>query len=525
MNQKFFLKLFIFGLLLLWLGLFLGQFINLTTADLGRHLKNGEVFLAEFFQHDFKNKVLSKNFYSYTNSDFSFQNHHWGSGIIFFIVWQLFGFSGLSLFFIFLYLVTFSIFFWIANKKSNFPITVLFSILLIPLIGDRAEIRPEVFSYLFSAIFVAILLLFREQKISLKILAPSLFFLQILWVNLHIYFVFGPIILTSFILEEIIKKQPKNRIKILLLCLLLILAAFFINPQGWQIFNLLFIFQNYGYQIVENQSIVFLEKWGLSNPNFFLYKTAALLLLISSIFVLIKKWPRPPLFFYLPTFFLGALAFWSIRNFSLFALFALPTFSFNSQVLKNWLNGKYISISQMKLFLFSIGVAIVFFFNFFSQLNNFSPTRGNAGLGLLPGVNGSANFFKENNLSGPIFNNYDIGGYLIFHLFPKEKIFVDNRPEAYPTDFFQNIYIPLQEDEEFWKEKSKEYQFNVIFFYRHDATPWGQPFLIKRIQDPDWSPVFVDNHTIILIKRDGVNQKVIEKYEIPQEYFRIIKSR
>ncbi len=524
MKQRAFLKLLIFGLLLIWLGLFLAQSINLTTADLGRHLKNGEVFLDEFFQYSFGNEVLSKNFYSYNHLDFSFQNHHWGSGVVFFVVWQLFGFSGLSLFFIFLNLLAFSIFFWIAGKKSNFPTAFLFAVLLIPLIGNRAEIRPEVFSNLFAAIFVAFLFLFREGKISFKILAPSLFLLQVLWVNLHIYFVLGPIILASFILEEIIKRRSKNRIKNLLFCFLLVLVALLISPQGWQIFNLLFIFQDYGYLTIENQSIGFLEGLGLTNPNFFLYKAAALLLLISSIFVLIKKWPRPPLFFYLPTFLLAALAFLAIRNFSLFALFALPALSFNSHVFKNWLNEKHASVSQTKWLLFFIGVAAVFSFNFFSQFNNFSTVRSSARLGLLPEVNGSANFFKENSLSGPVFNNYDIGSYLIFHLFPEEKIFVDNRPEAYPAGFFQNVYIPLQEDEGLWEEKSKESQFNVIFFYRHDITPWAQPFLIKRIKDPDWFPVFVDDYAIILLKRNEINKNVIEKYEIPQEYFRIIKT-
>ena len=149
MSQRIFIKFFIFVLLLLWLTLFLAKSVNLTTADLGRHLKNGQVFLTEFSQHGFKNEVLSKNFYSYTYRDFPFQNHHWGSGVIFFIIWKLFGFVGLSLFFIFLNLWTFSIFFWLANKKSNFPIAVLFAVLLIPLIGYRAEVRPEVFSYLF----------------------------------------------------------------------------------------------------------------------------------------------------------------------------------------------------------------------------------------------------------------------------------------------------------------------------------------------------------------------------------------
>ena len=76
---------------------------------------------------------------------------------------------------------------------------------------------------------------------------------------------------------------------------------------------------------------------------------------------------------------------------------------------------------------------------------------GDAQLGLLPKINAAADFYKTNKIQGPIFNNYDIGGYLIFHLYP-EKIFVDNRPEAYPTSFFQDVYIPMQENNDIWKE-------------------------------------------------------------------------
>lgn len=516
------IKFFLFSFLLVWLGLFLAQKINLTTADLGRHLKNGEIFLSN---PSFKNEILSKNFYSFTHPDFPFQNHHWGSGIIFFIIFKLFNFKGLSIFFIFLSLLTFSIFFWIAQKKSNFSIAFLVSILLIPLVAARAEIRPEIFSYLFSGIFLALLFLFQEEKISPKVLLISLFIIEIFWVNLHIYFIFGLIILAAFLLEEIIKWQSKKRIQILLISLFLLLIAFLFNPQGWRIFNLIFIFKNYGYLLVENQSIRFLEKLNFIDPNFLLFKIIAFLLLVSSILILIKRRRNSSFSFHLPAILLAGMAFLAIRNFTLFALFALPTLSLNAYILKDWLKEELFFSSEMKWIFFSIGATIIFFFNFFSQYNNFPPSKGNFGLGLLPEVNKSIEFFKENGLSGPIFNNYDIGNFLIFHLFPEEKVFVDNRPEAYPASFFKEEYIPMQEKEEIWQKLNDFYKFNVIFFYRHDATPWAQPFLIKRLEDPNWTPVFVDDFTIIFLKNNQKNQAVIEKYRIPKEYFQIIKTK
>jgi hypothetical protein len=145
-------------------------------------------------------------------------------------------------------------------------------------------------------------------------------------------------------------------------------------------------------------------------------------------------------------------------------------------------------------------------------------------IGLNPAINRSADFFRTVNIHGPIFNNYDIGGYLIFHLFPERRVFVDNRPEAYSAKFFNETYKPMQESETKWHEVDSRINFNVIYFMRHDMTEHAQPFLIRRIADPDWAPVYVDAWNIILLKRNQINRKIIKEYELPQEMFRSVKS-
>jgi hypothetical protein len=87
------------------------------------------------------------------------------------------------------------------------------------------------------------------------------------------------------------------------------------------------------------------------------------------------------------------------------------------------------------------------------------------------------------------------------------------------VDFFQKLYVPMQENEDFWQEKLKEYGFNTIYFYRHDATPWAQPFLINRIKDPEWVPVFVDNYVLILVRNNDINQGIIKSHALPEEIF------
>ena len=100
---------------------------------------------------------------------------------------------------------------------------------------------------------------------------------------------------------------------------------------------------------------------------------------------------------------------------------------------------------------------------------------------------------------------------------------MDNRPEAYPKEFFSQIYIPMQENNDVWKKELEKEKFNVIYFDRLDYTPWSQRFLIERVKDIEWAPVYVDAETIIFLKRNEKNKNVIDKYELPQSMFSIKK--
>jgi hypothetical protein len=79
----------------------------------------------------------------------------------------------------------------------------------------------------------------------------------------------------------------------------------------------------------------------------------------------------------------------------------------------------------------------------------------------------------------------------------------------------------MQENETVWRNVETKYGFEVIYFYYRDITPWAQPFLIRRIKDPEWAPLFADQYAVIFARRGGVNQALIDKYEIPKSVFRI----
>ena len=488
--------------------LLLSHGINLVTADLGRHIENGKLFFSDFH-------VIATNTYSYTYPDFPVHNHHWLSGVFFYLVFRISGFAGTHLAFLAASAAAFLIFLRIAQKKAWLFLASTAALLFLPVIAERTEVRPEALSYLLAGIFFFLLLKYREGGLSGKMLALGLGLLQALWVNLHIYFFVGWVLAGTFLFESILATGFKSaRTKAFGLIFVLVLAASLVNPFTYHgALAPLTIFHEYGYRLVENQPVWFLQKV-MNRPNLLYFEVMLALLVVSFIPTLVrnrKKVQPAELIFALGFGAAGALA---LRNFTIFGLFAFPLFAENiarlfpagtvsSRVPKRMLAGAVLLV----ILLFATGEM--------RKVYAYPPLA----IGLLSGNDGSARFFLEHKLAGPVFNNYDIGGYLIHYLYPQEKVFVDNRPEAYPREFFNEVYIPIQENENVWKQQDARFGFNAIVFSYHDYTPWAQTFLQARLGDPLWTPVYADEFVLIFLRRNEKNAALISQFEIARERF------
>ncbi|KKS37136.1 hypothetical protein A2380_02260 [candidate division WWE3 bacterium RIFOXYB1_FULL_43_24] len=489
-------------LLFSYLGLFLLSKINLVIVDLGRHLTNGKIFLEQ-------GTVLGTNLYSYTHPDFPVVTHHWGVGVIYYIVHTLAGFNGLTVLGVLLASLTTFFLYKNSQNRGSFLIFAAVALLLFPLFASRKEVRPESFSYLLVAVYVYIFESFKSGRLSLKFMYPLLFLLQVFWVNIHIFFVFGLLITFIYVLHRVaVEKSINLRYKMLAL-LFLIVTASLINPffiEGLLTpFN---IFKNYGYMIAENQSAFFMQRL---TPKFeyFYFEVIVAFFIGCLSFLFYKKKFGENLPLTLVSLMFTFLALRYVRAFPLFVVGSTPLFVTALGYIKDKVL-VYVALTSLLLLSFIPG-------------SFFSPFQRGFGMGLGKDSLGSAEFFLNNGLKGPVFNNYDIGSYLIYGLYPREKVFVDNRPEAYPEYFFKQIYVPMQESEEKWKEVEEQYKFNVIFFYRRDFTPWAQPFLITRLDDPEWVPVYVDDFALILVRNGAPNEDLIKRYRLPPEMFIVTK--
>lgn len=508
--QKF-LAACVVVLLFSFYGVFLTHKINLVTADLGRHLKNGEVFVQT-------GHVVGTNFYSYTNPDFRTLNHHWGSGALFYLISVVGGFPAVELFFIAVSMAALALFFSVAAERIGLGAAALLAIPIIPLFAERTEVRPEVLTSLFIGLFLWLLVRFWRDEQKRK----SLWFLpllMLLWVNTHIYFFLGFAVAGTFLGEYLVRRDW-SRFTYLLLVFGATLFAALINPFGVSgVLAPFTIFKNYGYDLMENKSLFFLQRLGIHEPNFLIFEIVFGILLLGFVVAALKGYRKVPFSFVLLGAGFSAMAWFSIRNFTLFGLVALPLSAYALSVIFSV--DRLNPADRVRQKIAAGLLAFLLVASMSGEWGRYFPYWREPGLGLESKNTTAADFLNNEKIQGPIFNNYDIGGYLIYYLYPAEKVFVDNRPEAYPVAFFKETYIPMQEDESHWKEAEGWYRFNAIVFSYHDATPWAQKFLISRIQDASWIPVFVDSQVLVLLKQNEHNKPVIAKYEIPRDRFRV----
>ena len=126
----------------------------------------------------------------------------------------------------------------------------------------------------------------------------------------------------------------------------------------------------------------------------------------------------------------------------------------------------------------------------------------NRGWGQVSNETQLVEFVQDHKLSTPIFNNYDIGSYLIYKFYPDLPVFVDNRPEAYSKDFLQNTYIAAQQDPEIWHSLVEEHQIQSVIYGIQDITPWARTFVSFIENSDNWERVYLDQAVAVWVVKD-----------------------
>ncbi len=469
--------------------------------DLGRHIKLGEIITQTW-------QVPKVNLFSYTNPDFPFINTHWLFGVIAY----LFNQAGILSLLLVVKLIIFLFSVWLTIKiipKEKTALLLPIGFILLHVLRERTELRPEIFSFLFTASTYYILEKFSKYRSSDRStnIPKSIFFLpliQLIWINTHIYFFVG-LILQAIFFIHLIYQQLRSHIlsgKLKLLAVIFILSVIvsLLNPNGLAgLFYPLNVTKNYGYTIVENQTMFLLESINFRDPNFLFVKLSVAITAISILLALIKRGSEVKNI--LISVFGMVLALINVRSFPYLVFLSFPA------VLLNLPQFKFRGLIKSLTWIFIPLLFVESYLYLNGDYYRFNDKYINPGLEFQQSVKGAMDFVLEKNLPQPIFNNFDIGSYIIYRAYPKYKVFVDGRPEAYPADFFQQIYIPIQGDYAKFKEAEKVYGFKIVIFSHTDQTPWGRNFLQNIVKDPDWKLVYIDDFMVVLTRSEIIREK------------------
>lgn len=517
------------------------------SQDLGRHIKSGQLILET-------GRVASVNQFSYTYPDYPFINHHWLFQVITALAYSTVGIDTLLwVKIIILLTASFLTLKIIPQEKQVWILSLGF--LFFHILRERTELRPEIFSFLFTSLTLYILFKFYYQfkfekantknetisndknhkfkifrqfpkeigrvisKLRTCFARPcdaSVFgfralymlpLIELVWTNTHIYFPIGLILQGIFLGTFLIKKEYQAT-KTLTLSLTLSIFVTLSNPNFLSGALYPFkIFSNYGYTIAENQTIFLLESLGFANPNFLFVKLAFGILVVTAIYCLFKKkfdillikTDRSQAL--LSLIGLGsAFALLNTRSFPYLVLVSFPALVRLLPSLK--VNSWSVMVNVL--------VAVTLLGESLFYLNGDYYRYKDEGVKVelkaeQPGKP-ALDFILENKLPQLIFNNFDIGSYITYRAYPEYKVFVDGRPEVYPSDFFKQTYIPMQEDPKKFISETSKRGIKTVIFSITDQTPWAGQFFKNMNQNADWKMVYLDDAIVVYVKSSEVKR-------------------
>ncbi|MBF0385849.1 MAG: tetratricopeptide repeat protein [Candidatus Omnitrophica bacterium] len=477
-------------------------------SDLLFHLKSGQ-YISE------QGAVPTKEVFSFTMDGKGWINHEWLFQIILFFTANRFGSSGLVLFQVLIYLLIFYFFILISGKnRSNYLLIGLF--LAFVTFTFRIQLRPEAISLLF---FTASLF-FIKGRFNFYRHIFILFIMQVLWVNIHGFFFLGPLVFAINFLSYFARKhfklpynwnavsriEAKEYRRILLIPAVMALACLF-NPQGingalypyFVLRDLLSGSAQFFTNIEELQN-----PWGIDSLLSFR------LLAILSLAVLFWKRRDLDLSFLLILALSFFFAGFAVRNILFFAAASVAFISVSTDlsaakehslnkgewpklILSLFLRGSIILALCGGIFLFVqksggvLALTIKKGDSFDRFTSKFAPVE-------------AIKFFKENNISGNVFNDFNSGQALIYYCFPSIKVLIDARSEVYGREFYSFYKMALKGNTGIFEVLEKEFDIGIVFL---SSLFTSSPDTLSQylLRNPKWELAYLDYDGIVFLKK------------------------
>jgi hypothetical protein len=461
-------------LAVVFLGLFAMTARNVTDPDVWWHLKTGQ-YIAEH------RSVPHSDPFSYTRAGEPWVAHEWLTEVLLYELERTTGFGGLIVVFSALLCAAFFMLYLRCGPGAYVAgvVTLCAAWATAPVWG----VRPQVVSLLLTSLWLLILERSEDDPKLLWWTLP----LTLLWVNLHAGFALGLVLSALFLAGELVEHaldrahQSAPHLRFAALILLLDLLIVPLNPNGARMFS-------YPVETLRSAAMQrYIAEW--ASPNFHHAEYWPFLLVVLGTFAALgwsRRDMRPRELLVLVVSLYAGLC--SIRMMPLFVLIAAPLVcrrlgnwpASRAQGLRPWpasaplLNGMI--VLAMAVFA-CVHTAHVIQRQPQAEMQRF-PARAVA-------------FLQTHSLSGPIFNHYDWGGYLIWKLYPGTRVFIDGRADLYGKpllDQFANTY-QFKGD---WQQTLQQWRIGTVLVPADSALATGLR------SSPGWTVAYEDPQAVVL---------------------------
>jgi hypothetical protein len=366
------------------------------------------------------------------------------------------------------------------------------AVLAATLIYDFRTDRPYLFTFVFLAATIAIL----EYRRWLWVL-PAMFFL---WANTHGGFIVGWVVLGLYCAEALFlrwrgKARP-DEVRLWLIALASVLISG-LNPTGFQVIPVM---------IAYRRSTLQTTLWEWQHPALWPPAPFSILLVFAAVLLVRARRQSRPVDWMLLLVF-GAAAFTALRNIILAGVVApLLIASYFP-----WKRRISVAVEYLIALLILAGTGVLILRGHSFQFHSADwkyPAR-------------AADFMLAHHITAPMFNTYEFGAYLIWRLWPQERVFIDGRAQSEKVylDYQRIVYGvmrgPIQTDSVYQalrpqvidgksaEELLQEYGVDVILMDGFEYTSGSPYLLVAALLEPqktEWSLVYQDAQALIYMR-------------------------
>jgi hypothetical protein len=405
-----------------------------------------------------------------------------------------------------------AVFAWIFRSLISGGTNLLVALVLVLLAMSASMIhflaRPHVVSWLFTLAWFWILdssecdcfKLSGSRARRLWVLPP----LMMVWVNVHGGFLMGFVLLAIYVLgaawtwfkakesriEDLLQKvSAANRVRMLVVVGVISTAASLVNPYGWKLYAHI-------YSYLSNRFLMdHIEEF--QSPNFHgLPQKCFLILVLITVGVLAVLRRELRVSTGLTVLFALYAGLYASRNIPVSSILLVMvvgpllsdsglfrTFSKRMTAVETGLRGHVWPIIAIVITLWIAANGGRAWSKQWMDAH-FSPQR-------MPVE--AVNYLERTRVEGPVLSPDFWGGYLVYRLYPKTLVVVDDRHDLYGEQFFKS-YLRMIHVERGWEDLLETYKASCVLLPRDGALA----SILSRT--PGWKTTYTDDVAIVFVR-------------------------